>query len=80
MARPRKYYILYEYGNAIAVIEGSVAARRSGAFGHFRTREAAEEHYCWHNFQRHRDDRLAAAARRARLLPWFLRAGLVYTD
>lgn len=54
MARPNKFYIYYVAGEAASIIEGSIPARRVGAFGAFRTRLEAEEQFAWWNYKAHR--------------------------
>lgn len=52
MARPRKFYVIFEHGKAIDIVEGLPDRRLS--FAAFPTRLQAEEFYCWWNHaQRH---------------------------
>ncbi|HTN61997.1 MAG TPA: hypothetical protein VL147_10620 [Devosia sp.] len=52
MARPRKFYIIFEYGEATDIAYGLTEARRrhSGSHG-FTTRAAAEEFSAWWNYE-----------------------------
>ena len=49
--RPMKYYIVFEYGLAVAIAHGLEAARtRHAGSNGFRTALAAEEFYMWWNY------------------------------
>ena len=50
MARPRKFYPVFEMGRVIRIAEGRKAAHRYVMNG-FRTRLSAEEFSAWWNYQ-----------------------------
>jgi hypothetical protein len=55
MARPKKFYIFFELGKAMRIIEGCLQARKLNcAKPTFRTRLAAEEFAAWWNYEHKR--------------------------
>lgn len=64
MARPRKHYVVYENGRAIAVVAGLDEARkRHSGWQGFTSLTAAEEHAAWHNHARDLREATAEAQR-----------------
>lgn len=52
MARPIKYYVIYQYGLAVDIAHGLEAARRlHGGKNGYKTLKRAEEVAAWHNYE-----------------------------
>lgn len=46
--RPQLFYVVFENGEIVAIVEGAAAARKiSYSFKGFKTRDEAEEFACW---------------------------------
>lgn len=50
MVRPLKFYILFNYGVAYSIVEGMKNLKPGQRGWSYKTREAAEVAYCWHNY------------------------------
>lgn len=54
MARPLKYYVVYDWGRAVGVCAGHLEARRLKChWNGMATRLEAEEFAAWWNYDRH---------------------------
>lgn len=64
MARPRLYCVVWELGEAVAIIEGRENARKvSASFKAFKSRNEAEEFAAWWNYDHPRWYKVTPAAR-----------------